>query len=62
MHPIHIFPPYFPKIHSDIVFLSMATPMVYGLFHSNLACISATLNSLYHERCHICCEVRLVLL
>jgi hypothetical protein len=25
MHPIHTFPPYFPKIHSNIIFPSMPT-------------------------------------
>jgi hypothetical protein len=31
VHPVHNFPPYFPKIHSNIVFLSTATSSEWSL-------------------------------
>jgi hypothetical protein len=27
MHPVHILPPYFPKIHSNIISQSMTEPL-----------------------------------
>jgi hypothetical protein len=44
MHPVHTFPQYFPKIHSNIIFPSLSKPskwsVPFKLSDQNVVCIS----------------------
>jgi hypothetical protein len=61
MNPVHTFPPYFPKIHSNIILISTSRSykwsLAFRILNQNIVCIS----QLSHP-CYIPCSCHLLAL